>query len=227
MSSLRMLAIRRRILGVALRNARASRDRTPVDLARVLQCEPERVSGYERGEKDLSLPEIEALAVYLCLPAQSLLSAEISPDGAKTADTPQTRKLRDRIIGALLRRARQGADKSLDDVAAHLGCAIDDLQAYERGQASIPVASLLVLAEYLDTPWEEMAGRSGNEEPPPVSGTDTDASVNLGHLTSEMVAFLSDPANLVYVKAGMALSRISGSELKGLAETLLAVEGSD
>ena len=223
MSVSSMMAIRRRILGVALRTARSSRDRTIEELAKVLQCAPERVSGYERGEEDISMPELEALAVYLHVPTQSLLSGELSPDDDKEVQTPHVRKLRDRIIGTLVRKARLGAAKSLDDTVARLGCTVEEYEAYERGQAPVSVARLLVLAEFLDVPWEELAGQTLAERPAEDSGIPTETGAAMEHLSAEMLAFLSDPMHLPYVNAAMALSRVAKDELGLLTEALMVV----
>ena len=224
MSSAGMMAIRRRILGVALRNVRTSRDRTLDDLAKILQCAPERLSGYERGQQDLSLPELETLAAYLHVPAPSLLSGELpSGDGGET-QTLQVRLLRDRIIGAHMGAARRAAEKSLDDTAAQLDCSIAEMQAYERGQSPIPVARFLMLSEFLSVPWEQLAGQPRSEGDQAEDAEAGGASpVDLGHLSPEALAFLSDPEHLAYVKVAMALSRLAKEQVLGFAEALMDI----
>ena len=60
--------------------------------------------------------------------------------------------LRDRIIGLLLRDAREQADKTKRECARALGVSSGTITAYEEGRKSISLPELEVLSYVLDVP---------------------------------------------------------------------------
>lgn len=62
---------------------------------------------------------------------------------------PRTLTLRTKIIGALIRNARQFRDKSVEDCAAVIGVDIDTFQSYELGELAPSLPELEGLAYYL------------------------------------------------------------------------------
>ena len=59
--------------------------------------------------------------------------------------------VRNRIIGLLLRDARERADKTKRECAAALGVSTSTITAYEEGRKSLSLPELEVLAYVLDT----------------------------------------------------------------------------
>jgi transcriptional regulator with XRE-family HTH domain len=62
------------------------------------------------------------------------------------------RKLRSKMLGAMLRRARTERGKSLKQTAALIGISPDRLSAFERGRSTIPLPELELLAYQLEIP---------------------------------------------------------------------------
>jgi|GEM_PF-4832965 len=56
------MALRSKITGVLLKNARTRAGKSQKDCAKILGCSPRTISDYEYGRRDISLPELEALA---------------------------------------------------------------------------------------------------------------------------------------------------------------------
>ncbi len=88
-----------------------------------------------------------------------------------TEMTEEQLVLRNRIIGLLLRNAREQAGKTKRECAAALGVSTSTITAYEEGRKTLSLPELEVLAYVLDTRvvyfWEpdpELAA----EEPPPL-----------------------------------------------------------
>jgi len=75
-----------------------------------------------------------------------------------TETTKEKLTLRDRIIGLLLRNARERADKTKRECAKALGISPSTITAYEEGRKSISLPELETLAYLTDTPtahfWE-------------------------------------------------------------------------
>jgi len=77
--------------------------------------------------------------------------------------------LRNRIIGLLLRNARERAEKTKRECAAALGVSTGTITAYEEGRKPISLPELEVLAYVTDTPtahfWEHGPELVAEEEP--------------------------------------------------------------
>ncbi|MGA9348947.1 MAG: helix-turn-helix transcriptional regulator [Anaerolineae bacterium] len=72
-----VMAIRRKIIGVLLRQARLTAKKTQKDCAEVLGCSVDRASQYERGQRDVPLPALEVLADFLGVPITHFLDEEL------------------------------------------------------------------------------------------------------------------------------------------------------
>ena len=73
------MAIRQRIIGVLLRQARTEAGRTEHDLANVLGVSAGAISDYEFGRAPIPLQELEALADYFNLPLGYFIDEGITP----------------------------------------------------------------------------------------------------------------------------------------------------
>lgn len=89
-----------------------------------------------------------------------------------TETTEEQLLLRNRIIGLLLRNAREQAEKTKRECAAALGVSTSTITAYEEGRKPISLPELEVLAYVLDIPiarfWERAPELVPEEEPLPL-----------------------------------------------------------
>jgi transcriptional regulator with XRE-family HTH domain len=83
-----VIPIRDKILGVQLRQARLAADLTQKELAKSVNCPVGRLSQYERGQRPIPVPELEALVEALRLRFSDLVDADLGPD------SPQARQER-------------------------------------------------------------------------------------------------------------------------------------
>jgi transcriptional regulator with XRE-family HTH domain len=158
---IKALDVRSKMVGVLLRSARLKAGKTLKDCAKLLACSPHTMSQYEHGRKGISMPELELLASFFDVPVNYFWKEE--PIASKErADLPPAEKmipLRQKIIGVLLRGARQKAGKTLKDCAELLGCSSYMISQYEYGHKGIPLSELEILAGFFDVPvsyfWEE------------------------------------------------------------------------
>lgn len=77
----RMMALRHRIVGVLLRQARLKADLTQRELAELLGCSSSHISDYEYGEQPIPMAELELLARHLNLPVEHFLNGRDSTVG--------------------------------------------------------------------------------------------------------------------------------------------------
>jgi len=225
------VAVRRKIMGVVLRSSRLAQGRTLEDCAQILQASSEEMAGYERGERDISLLELESLSRFLQAPLLEILSGKMPPPPQPPASrSPQARLVRRKIIGALLRKARQDAGKSAEETGAQIGCSADALTQYERGQSDIPVLHLQALADFLGVPLAQFlespapAEVTPPSQPPAPVIEERRPTDPLAHLPAELRDFLAAPCNLPYLKIAMELSHFSPQGLRAVAEALLAAQ---
>lgn len=218
------LAIRRKILGVALRQAREEAGKTVKDCAALLGIPPARYRAYETGRRDLTLPELEALAWFFRRPLSALLepdraSAPSEGDGS-TEVIPELLPLRHRVIGLILRQARERAGKSLREVAGFLGCTPRRIRAYESGERPIPLVELELLAAHLGVSLTEFYDV---DSPIGQAVLLLDQIQQFRTLPPEVRAFVVSPVNLPYLRLAMRLAELPADRLRHIAEDLLEI----
>ncbi|MCS7011907.1 MAG: helix-turn-helix domain-containing protein [Anaerolineales bacterium] len=223
MSIQSQIAIRSKSLGVLIRDARIFRRKTIPECAALLGVSPSTLRAWEEGRKAPSLPELEVLAYALELPISHFWSKDIRSDDANATETlnlPLLINLRHRVVGALLRKAREAASLSLRILAEQTGFPISRLRAYELGERPIPLPELEVLAQLLNTRIETFFDTSG----PVGRWMMHQKSINAFlQLPDEMQEFVTKPVNRPYLELAMKLSNLSAERLRSLAETLLDI----
>jgi len=222
MQQLEAATIRKKILGVLLRNARIRAGMTIKDAAQVTGFPSSAVSDYEYGRRDISLPQLEVLAYTYRVPITYFWSDDPIPDD-EDRDLPAEKavELRRRIIGVLLRQARMEAGYSQKDLAKVIECPDSRISSYEFGRTDIPLSELEKLANYLDVPLayflDEGVRPSGNQ----IAGMDE--LERLSQLPEDVRTFILEPGNLLYVRVAMQLSKLSADEIRNVAEGLLEI----
>jgi transcriptional regulator with XRE-family HTH domain len=88
-----VMGLRRRIIGVLLRQARIETGRSQEELAELLDCPPTRIANYELGDADVPLLELEIMARFLGVPMSYFLDQGIKPTGAQMPDIEELKQL--------------------------------------------------------------------------------------------------------------------------------------
>lgn len=78
------LAIRRKMIGVFLRQARLTRGKTLRECAEAIDYSPEDLATVEFGEADIPLPDLERLAEAVGLPLAHFVDPDLFPPGDET-----------------------------------------------------------------------------------------------------------------------------------------------
>jgi len=216
------LALRNRIIGLLLRDARERAGKTRRECAAVLGVPISTITAYEEGRRPISLPELEVLAY--ALDARVAHFWERDPElvvDESPVPLQEVLALRHRIVGGLLRQARLEADVSQKKLALALGCSAQRLAAYEYGERPIPLAELELLAQYLHRPLEYFLDtRAG-----PVAEWhwQQEAWRRFRKLPKEMQEFVSQPINVEYLEVAMKLAHMPAGALRAIAEGLLDI----
>jgi transcriptional regulator with XRE-family HTH domain len=163
------IAARRQILGALMQGVRAKQGKSKQDCAQAMDVTVATYTAYEQGRRDATLPELELLAYYLRVPVRLFFERPerlLADDPSVPAE--KVIALRQRIIGALLRQARQDKSKAAKDLAARLGVTARRISDYELGRKPMPLAQLQEAADMLGAPMsyfiDEGVGPIGEQE---------------------------------------------------------------
>jgi transcriptional regulator with XRE-family HTH domain len=214
--------IRKKILGVLLRNARIRAGMSMKEAAEAVSCSSSAISDYEYGRRDISLPQLEALAYTYGVPITYFWSENPIPeDGHKDFPLEKAMDIRRRIIGVLLRQARLEAGYTQNELADLLNCPATRVGSYEFGRADIPLPELEKLAEFLDVPLSYFLDQGITPRGDQIASKEE--VEELAQLPEDVRTFMLKPGNLLYVRVAMQLSALSADTLRRVAEGLLDI----
>jgi transcriptional regulator with XRE-family HTH domain len=211
---------RAKILGVLIRDARLYAGRSVEDCAELLHISPEQFLEAELGERVFSLPDLEALAMYLDVSLDHFWGDQVIGRKRRTDYTKFMARQNERI-GRLLREAREKEGRTHVDLAHEIKVSPQKIAAYETGAEPVPLLDLDRLARYL--------GHSLNHFIDDTDGLLADHEVaqkmkqRLDDLPPEVRAFVAEPINLSYLEIAMRLSRMNVKELRTVAENILNI----
>ena len=214
--------LRKKILGLRIRQARLNSGLTLKEVGQALGISVGLVSEIEFGRRDVTLPQLEVMALLFNTPMAYFWSEEPIEEVERSFPTVEAIALRQRIIGVLLRQARTEAGHSQKDLANLLGVSASRISDYELGQAEIPLSELEALANYLNVSLDYFMDQGIPFDKP--NGHMALAEIaHFSELPKEVREFLANPANLLYINIAMRMSDLSAETLRSLAEGLLEV----
>lgn len=215
--------IRAKKLGVLLRDARQVTGKDLQDCAEAIGVTQQTYQAYETGDLSPSLPELEVLAYYLDIPLEhfwggSLLS-QVGEE-RKVPDLEQLKALRQRIIGATLRSAREESDLSAEELSQQVDIPEQTLLSYELGEQSIPLPELEALTRVLNLSMQDLQDQKG----PAGEWSKKRKNIeNFLELPDDIQQFVSKPVNSPYLELAQRLSEMSVEKLRAVAEGLLEI----
>lgn len=210
-----------KVLGVLIRMAREKARRTVPDVATRIGVTPARIRQYERGDREITMPELERLALFCETPLSFFLRSDIEPAEEKIQPPTEAEIRAHRaLIGAKLKQARLAAGKTKEQFAKEMGYRTAQIVRYERGLKDLPIKELEKLANALNVSLTYfIEDRAANKE--------TAALVDLeklAQMTPEVRDFVLDPTNLPYVRLAMKFRELPKNKVKELGEVLLVVK---
>jgi transcriptional regulator with XRE-family HTH domain len=217
-----LYAIRARILGVLIRDARLTKGITDEACAYELRVPLNMMRAWELGQESPTLPQLEMLAYFLGVPVSHFWDTKTITAQQEARRVPQDSyfELRDRVIGTLLRVARQEAKLSQADLAGACGLSAEDVADYEFGRKPVPFTHLSSLAGALKVSLsyfidnDSRVGDWLNRE---------EAYRRFSELPDPIRAFVSQPSNRVYLELAMKLSKLPVNDLRDVGESILDI----
>ncbi len=223
MSIQAQVALRSRKLGVLIRDARLATRWTLPDLAKTIGVTSGVLRSWEEGRNTPSLPELELLAFSLQQPLSRFWGKEAKSDDVPTTESmnlPALVGIRQRLVGALLRKQREDAGISLTVLSEQSGIPASRLKSYELGEHPIPLPILEGLMALVEGRIETLFDQTG------VVGkwmAQQKAVQNFLELPPELQDFVSKPVNRPYLELALKLSDMSTDKLRAVAENLLDI----
>jgi len=214
------IVLQRKIIGVLIRAAREKARRTVNAVAQRLGVTPARLRQYERGSREVSLPELEILSLYLQTPLSFFLSEESQvPEEDIKPPSPAEMRARRALIGAKLKQARLAEGKSKAECAQIVGRSAAMIGRYERGATDISITELDALARALRVNLYYFVERQSADAD---AGSVLDLE-KLARLPKDVRAFVLDSVNLPYLRMAAKFADLPSNRLKELGEILLVV----
>jgi transcriptional regulator with XRE-family HTH domain len=216
-------ALRSRKLGVLIRDARLAGRMTIPECARIAGVTPGTLRAWEQGRRSPSLPELEILTYGLNLPIHRFWSKDATSDDAPVTgkmNLPVYVSIRQRLIGVLLRQAREKAGISLSALSELSGLPTARLKSYELGARPISLPELEALTSVLGGQVEMLFDQTG-----PIGSwmVQQKAIRDFLQLPLEQQNFVCKPINRPYIELAIKLSNMSTDKLRSVAEGLLDI----
>lgn len=212
--------MRARMLGVLIQDARRHAARSVEQCARALNLTPEAFEAAEKGQRVLSLPELEVLAIYLGVPMAHFWGSQTLSNGPEP-DFGDVLRLRHKIVGGLLKQARLDNGRSREELAEHIGLDAETINAYEMGEKEVPYLHLEEMARYLDLSIDYFL----DEERGPLGRHEAQHEMNryFQELPPDVRAFVAKPVNIGYLETAMRLSEMDAEKLRSIAAGILEI----
>jgi transcriptional regulator with XRE-family HTH domain len=214
--------IRAKKLGILIRDAREKSGKSVEECAMAMGLSSDELSAVEAGDRPPTLPELEILAFHLDVPLEHFWKSEVlKPDASnRVVDAEDVKQTRQRAIGDLIQQSRKGAALSIEELSQQAGISVENLQAYEQGEAPIPLPELEIISQVLNNSIVDFEDHQG-----PVGNWFNDKR-NVSEfldLPQELKEFVSKPINRPYLELAVRLSELKVERLRALAEGLLEI----
>jgi transcriptional regulator with XRE-family HTH domain len=218
-----VLKLRKKKLGILMKDARVPWERSVEDCARVMAVQPEEYESYENGLRSPSLPQLEAFAYYMSIPMDHFWNEHsISEDfPLKEAEKIRQRnQLRNRFIGTHLHQMREEKGLSADELAEQCGLDSAQIIQYEGGKEPIPLPELEILTRVLKIDIQDLFDRHGKIGEWEMKET---SNARFQDLPDDLRDFVSMPVNRPYLELAKRLSEFPTEKLRSIAESLLEI----
>ncbi|MGB7340352.1 MAG: helix-turn-helix transcriptional regulator [Phototrophicaceae bacterium] len=214
--------IRSKMLGVLIRDARLNAARTVEDCARLLNVANTVIESWEFGDTAPTLPQLELLAYYLDVPVSHFWSMKTmdTDKNEKLASQDEYMALRNRMIGALLRQAREAESLTEEEVAERAQITLELFQKYQMGDTSIPMHHLSVIANIVNKNMDYFLETSS------YVGELLRIREQWKHfsdLDPEVREFAANPLNIGFIKIAITFSKMPVDQLRLAAEGMLEI----
>jgi transcriptional regulator with XRE-family HTH domain len=213
--------LRAKMLGALMREARLDSGKSLKETASLIGTGSSTLSSYEHGRKSISLPELEILAYHLDIPLRHFLAPSHEQMEEDRAINPEIMVvLRQRMIGAMLRRSRGEKDISIRQLAQLVDMPPSRISSYERGERPIPIPDLQSLLNVFEIQMEVFMNHDG---PVGVWHRNQRAFELFSQLPQELRDFFNQPGHEPYLRIAARLSHLDLNNLGAVLDAMKAL----
>jgi transcriptional regulator with XRE-family HTH domain len=214
--------IRAKMVGVLLRDARMNAGRSLEDCGRLLRVTSEQVEHWELGDEVPSLPQLELLAFYLDVPISHFWGVDTLEQTGEDYVSAQDEylTLRNRMIGALLRIAREDAGLTLEAVSEEAALSAAQLERYELGAEPVPMHELTVISNALKkniSYFMESGSHLGDWL------AQREEWKHFTNLPPDVRRFAANPLNIGFLEIAIMFSQMPADKLRKVGESVLNI----
>ncbi len=215
-------ALRNKMLGMILKDAREAAHRKLRDAAVSIGMTSSMLSALESGRRSITLPELEALAYTYDVPIRHFLynAQFLTAEKRETIDLNRLVAIRQKMISTKLRQLRAQQNLRLGDVAKKTGLTVRRIKAYENGVRPIPLSDLESLASAVGVEADsflEYQGAVGEWE------LNRESDDQFQKLPSDIRHFAAQPLHEPFLRLAMKLSDLPAGRLRDIAEGILDI----
>lgn len=215
---------RHRVICELVRIAREAAGRRTKDLAEFLGISSAALNAIESGEREPTLPQLEAIAFFLRTPVHTLLGITAPPRlTTPPANFDEILRLRGYIIGARIKQARLKRCESLAQCANAIGVTAATLQLWEIGRRQPSIVELETMLMHFELTWDDMLdlgiGPLGELQMLQIQLSLFEA------LPADVRAFVCDPGSLAVLQLAVRLRSLSAEELRTIADAFGLLAG--
>jgi len=212
---------RARKLGELIRSAREHAARSHEECAAILKVSADEFIQVENGEHAISLPDLEALALFLQAPMGYFWGRDGLGRKLMPGDYESMIGLRQRMIGVLLRQLRLRTRTPIGELAADLDVDQNIIEAYEMGQQPVPYLHLEKLCQAMEAPVDYFV----DAEHGPLGRHEAAQKLQkqFHNMPPDMQSFLMNPVNIRYLETAKMLSEMDVDKLRLMAESILNI----
>lgn len=215
--------LRNKKIGALLKDARLASSRTIPECAHFLSITAEKYIQFENGISAPSVPQLEALAIYLDISIEHFRGTTSKYEAMQTGFWKNLEKIiivRDRIIGANIRKGRIDHGLSLEELAHKTGIPLETMQNYEFGKIAIPVSELETIAASLGQKIDAYYEKYEEE----ISEKNTQIKLSqFLELPESLQEFVTKPINRPFIELAHKLADLPVDRLRAVAEGLLEI----
>ncbi|MBI9048469.1 MAG: helix-turn-helix transcriptional regulator [Anaerolineaceae bacterium] len=210
-------------IGALLKDARLASARNTMECAQLLSITQESYLQFENGITTPSIPQLEAISIYLDISLDHFRGSTSKHEALQTGYRKNLNKIilvRDRIIGANIRKARIENALSTDELSTKTGIDQATLEAYELGKKPVPITDLEIISSFLEQTLDSYMDHFEEQ----ISEKNIQIKITqFLDLPEALQEFVTKPVNKPFLELAYKLSDLPVDRLRSVAEGLLEI----